>query len=464
MSTKQDRLILLAIIALSVLLRVAVALYLGDSTPPAKDETSYSQLAMRLASGHGYSFDRAWYPFAPADAPTAHWSFLYTAFVAAVYSAVGPHPLAARLASAVLTGILLPLLLYRLSRRVFPSPPPLTIGNSPLTIDHLSALLGAIYAYFILYGAMVQTEALFICALLWSLERALAVEQALRRGETPRWPAWLGLGVSLGIAALLRQSILPWVAVLFLWLLGRALQAARVAAAGSGFPAFLRLPPFPSTLFRLILAGLVMLAFILPFTLRNYAVYGDFLLLNSNAGYAMYSAQHPLHGTSFQEYAAASLPEDLADLGLNEAQWDKALMSRGVGFVLAEPGRYLLLSLSRVRDYFEFWPTTDSSLIFNLGRVLSFGLFLPFMLYGLYLSLRPHQLTIDNSQLTIDLFLLLYLFILVYSLLHIFGWAMSRYRLPVDAVLLLFAALAIVALAQRWTAWRRARDAAPAQG
>ena len=477
MTTKHDRLILLAIIALSVGLRVAVALLLGDSTPPAKDETSYSQLAMRLAGGYGYSFAEPWYPFAPAGAPTAHWSFLYTAFVAAVYTLAGPHPLAARLAGAILAGILFPLLLYRLSRRVFPSPPPLTINHSPFTINrsippapstvhrslfsihHLSALLAALYAYFILYSAMVQTEALFICALLWSLERALAVEQALRRGEAPAWPAWLGLGVSLGLAALLRQSILPWVAVLFLWLLWRALQAARAAGRAAGFPAFLRFPPFPSALLRLVLAGLVIVAFILPFTVRNYAVYGDFLLLNSNAGFAMYSAQHPMHGSSFQEFAAAPLPDDLAGLGLNEAQWDKALMARGVGFVLAEPGRYLLLSLSRVRDYIEFWPTADSSLLFNLGRVLSIGLFLPFMLYGLYLSLRPSQLSIVNCQLSIVNFTLLYLFIAVYSLLHIFTWAMSRYRLPVDAVLLLFAALAIVDLANRMAARRQARDA-----
>jgi len=36
-----------------------------------------------------------------------------------------------------------------------------------------------------------------------------------------------------------------------------------------------------------------------------------------------------------------------------------------------------------------------------------------------------------------------------YSLLHNSGWAMPRYRLPVDAVGLPFAALALVALAQR---------------
>ncbi len=76
---------LIAIIALSVVLRVTVALYLGDTVPPAKDEQSYSLLAGRLAEGYGYSFAEPWYLFAtPAGSPTSHWSFLYTAFVAGI--------------------------------------------------------------------------------------------------------------------------------------------------------------------------------------------------------------------------------------------------------------------------------------------------------------------------------------------------------------------------------------------
>lgn len=450
--------LLAGILLLSVLLRIAVALYLGNSTPPAKDETSYSTLAMRLAEGHGYSFPVAWYPFAPAGAPTAHWSFLYTAFAAAVYAVVGWHPLAVRLLSALLTGILLPLVVYFLARRAFPPRPPLslTISRRVFTVHQslplLAALLAAVYAYFVLYGAMVQTEGLFIVALVWSVERALAVEQSLQRGRAPRWTAWLGLGVSLGLAALLRQSILPWVAALFLWLLWRAAQTARAAAAGSGFPSFLRFPPFPSALLRLFLAGVVVVAFIIPFTVRNYQAYGDFLLLNSNAGYAMYSAQHPLHGASFQEYAAAPLPDDLTPRPQNEAQWDRALMARGLQFITDEPGRYLLLSLSRVADYFEFWPTRDSGLVFNLGRLLSFTLFLPLMLYGLWIS------RLDGRRYS-----LLYLFIGFYSTLHIMTWAMTRYRLPVDAVLLLFAALGIAELAAKLAARRRQPAGQPAQ-
>ena len=66
MPTRTQRLILLAILLLAVLLRAGVALYLGDTVPAGKDEQSYSELAARLATGHGYSFDRPWYPFAPA--------------------------------------------------------------------------------------------------------------------------------------------------------------------------------------------------------------------------------------------------------------------------------------------------------------------------------------------------------------------------------------------------------------
>ena len=207
------------------------------------------------------------------------------------------------------------------------------------------------------------------------------------------------MGLSLGAAALLRQAILPWAAALFLYLLWAGYRSGRTAAA----------------LRALFTAGVIILLFILPFTARNYRAYGELLLLNSNTGYAMYSAQHPLHGVSFQAFAAAPLPDDLTPRPANEAQWERALMRRGIEFVMAEPVRYLRLSLSRVVDYFKFWPSAETTLLHNAGRVASFGLFLPFMLYGLWLSRTERRR-----------YRLLYLFILFYSVLHIFTWAMIR--------------------------------------
>jgi hypothetical protein len=224
------------------------------------------------------------------------------------------------------------------------------------------------------------------------------------------------------------------VALLLLYLVWTGYRSRRVGAA----------------LLASSLACVVVMACILPFTLRNYRVYGEFLLLNSNTGFALYSAQHPMHGTAFREYVAAPLPTDLAPMPVNEAQWERALLRRGLGFIAADPVRYARLSLSRVADYFIFWPAPQTSLLHNLGRTLSFGLLLPFMLYGLWLSRRM------GRRLR-----LLYLFMLCYSLLHILTWAMSRYRLPVDAVLLVFAALALVEV---WGRLRRRLPRSASQG
>jgi hypothetical protein len=65
------------------------------------------------------------------------------------------------------------------------------------------------------------------------------------------------------------------------------------------------------------------------------------------------------------------------------------------------------------------------------------------MLYGLYLS-----------RLSWRRYVLLYLFAVVSNAIHLLTWPAVRYRVPVDAVLLLFAAVAVVHIA-RWLIARR---------
>ena len=451
---------LLVILLVSVGVRCLVALFYGDivdAPPLLTDQRSYDGLAMSILRGEGFSFPQPWYPFYfPPGTPTAFWSFLYSLIVAGVYAIFGPHPLAMRLFQAVAGGLLLPAMVYRLTHTLFslsPILPPSRSRRLPL----IAAACAAVYGYFIMYAATIMTETFTLVALLWSLEVALRVGADLRAGRPPSWGLILQLGLSLGLATLLRQSVLPWVPVLFLWLLLNVYTYTRSHARTLSLaPSLSRSPSLSSLLLRLLVAGLILVACIAPFTYRNYRVYGEFLLLNSNTGYAMYSAQHPMHGTSFREFDAAPLPSGLE--GLNEAQMDRVLLRQGFQFILDDPGRYLLLSLSRVRAYFEFWPTRDTTLFHNLGRVGSFGLFLPFMLYGLYLNLKSTSRRVGESaanqrvgesRLTqyavriTEPSSLLYLFLVFYSLMHILTWAMVRYRLPVDAVLLPFAALAL---------------------
>ncbi len=77
----------------------------------------------------------------------------------------------------------------------------------------------------------------------------------------------------------------------------------------------------------------------------------------------------------------------------------------------------------------------ESSTFSDVARTVSFGLCLPFMVGGLLLSLRERRR-----------WLLLYLFIGAYTFLHAISWVQIRYRVPVNAVLVPFAAVAVVGL------------------
>jgi hypothetical protein len=218
----------------------------------------------------------------------------------------------------------------------------------------LAALLAATYAYFILYGAMVQTEAFFICALLWSLERSLTLSATWAHDHNSQftihnsqfriphsafpWLPALTLGLSLGVATLLRQSILPWVPVLFVWLLA-------VAWIGSGARGERRGAAVGRALLALTVAGLVLIACILPFTVRNYRVYGDFLLLNSNAGYAIKG----LSKNNFRRRAPTVREGSLAKA--RPAPLRSQLGStRCAGACQAKPGNYFFTSSNTAQE------------------------------------------------------------------------------------------------------------------
>jgi len=190
----------------------------------------------------------------------------------------------------------------------------------------------------------------------------------------------------------------------------------------------------------LIPLGIVILA-VVPWTIRNYQIYHAFLPLNSNAGYALYASLHPSHGTNWQPaHAVVPIQADWLQQ-YNEAQLDRLLMSTSLGYIWDDPVRILLLSVGKAPYMFMFWPSADSSLPSNLARVASFGLALPFMVWGLYISRRDGR--------TYSLF---YLFMTSYILIHMVSWPAPRYRLPVDACLMIFAALGIRELN---TTWRR---------
>jgi hypothetical protein len=197
---------------------------------------------------------------------------------------------------------------------------------------------------------------------------------------------------------------------------------------------------------------LVVVALIAPWTIRNYRAFHTFVPLNTNSGYAFFWGNHPIYGTNF----VGILPDDgpsYQDLipqelrHLNEAELDRALLKEGIKFVSDDPVRYLLLSFSRIREYFKFWPSPQSGLLSNVSRIGSFGILLPFILYGTAQCITLAWRNRETHQ-GAAIFLLL-LFCLFYTGIHLLTWALIRYRLPVDALLLIFAASGSVDLARK---------------
>jgi hypothetical protein len=193
---------------------------------------------------------------------------------------------------------------------------------------------------------------------------------------------------------------------------------------------------------------------IIPISVYNQQRFDRFVLLNTNSGYAFYLGNHPIYGTQFipilpSETYRSLIPTELHDL--DEAALDQALLKRGLQIVMDDPVRYILLSLSRIPAYFEFWPSADSSMISNISRVASFGITLPFMVYGLFLSLRTRSS--DRRKYLLDLVAspigLILLFSSIYAGVHLLTWALIRYRLPIDAVLFPFAAFALSKIFER---------------
>lgn len=428
---------LLLILLLSVVLRVAAALYLGNdvvSMPGTADQVSYHTLALRLLDGHGFSFAEAWWPLTAANAPTAHWSYLYTGYLALVYTLFGPHPIIARLIQAVAVGLLQPLMAYWLAQHARDELVPSHAEHQRWAqyLPLLAAAITAVYIYFIYYAASLMTEPFYFVTIMAALLLAIRLPQELAKGAGVKTA--VGLGVTLGLTILLRQLFLLIVPLIFLWLLVAARGARRAMVQ------------------KLIFSAIIIIILILPFTLYNDARFDRFVLLNTNAGYAFFWANHPVYGAQFLE--ASEMSGEYADLvpnhlrHLDEASLDQALLKEGLRYVWNDPGRYARLSLSRIPIYFKFWPEATSGALSNLSRLASFALFLPFMLAGLlraslalWRQVKEAPLRALASPLT-----LLVAFLATYTTIHILSWVQVRYRLPVDAILVIFAAVAAAEL------------------
>lgn len=384
----------------ALLIRVLLVYSLRDQPyfqTPVVDSASFDRRAVQIAAGDPAA-DRAFFQ-----------DPLYAYFLAAFYTCFGRDLLAVRLLQALL-GTFGLWMLFEGVRRLWGW----RAGMAALLIGGFSKTL-------IFFDAMLLKDFLGVIA----LEGAV-----LCYALSSRWK-WAGLGLCLGVGSLVRGNLLLLVPAAALCLL---IQRERRAA--------------------LLLAAGALLA-ILPATIRNAVVAGEFVPVTTHAGVNLYIGNNPENASgryrppSFLRAATPEAEEEDFRLEaerrlrrpLKPGEVDRYWRGEALSHIAGHPGEFAAVTLKRALMLLSSYEIPDDHDPYFMARfswilrlpLFTFGLFtLPLAAAGFYLAWqerpRPHLLYVLAGAYAASI-----------AIFFIFG----RYRLPLVPLLLAFAGFAV---------------------
>lgn len=271
--------------------------------------------------------------------------------------------------------------------------------------EHRGLLVGAalaLYPPFLFWSLQPLSETLFLLLLVLSV---YLVDRSRHDGGKPSTLVALGLAAASG--ALCRPTGLVYIPPILLALVSRC------------------------GIRRTALAAAVMALLLCTWTARNVVRLGAPVLTTTNSGVNFYVGNSqkflddPNLGSSIY-YADEELRSQVEPLG--ELGADRALFQRGKAFLLADTGRAFRLAWHKLRYFYRPFPRADTAV-----RWLSFISLLTalgFAISPIYRRrLRPGPTWMLCAAL-----------IVLTTLVHVIYFPSGRFRLPVEALLLLMAA------------------------
>ena len=276
-------------LALCVLTRVA--LIFGVPVEPSSDAQWYFNQAAKLATQHAY---------AENGYPTAYWPIGYPAMLAGIFWITGTSLVAAKLANLVFAAAAF-ICFYLLCRRLFDE-----------STARVAVLLLTLYPNNAAFVPLVLTEHLYTALLLGG---ALAATFASGR-------ALVVAGVLFGAATLVKTQtmlIAPALACVLMWRSWRFDDLARAVA-------------------RAVAICAVMLVVVAPWSWRNYATFGTFVLVSTNGGMSLLAGNNP---SVLNDFGSDYSEEDPL---IDDARWS-------VADQVAADGRARTLALRWISDH-----------------------------------------------------------------------------------------------------------------
>lgn len=377
------------------------------------DEADYHAIATHLATGHGFS--------AADDIPTARRPPAYPVFLSLLYRVTGPSPAAGRLAQVVL-GVLVVWLTVRVARSWF--------GESA---GAWAGWFAALNPFLIFVSGYLLTENLYLVFTLGALIAAPTVA-GLCRATFARAAL---VGVLLGMSSLTRPSGLP----VLEWTLAVALLFGVVS--------------WKDRVVRLVVVTACFVLVLTPWLVRNARVVGE-PVLTTHGGITFYQGNNEKVATTPQWRGGAApldaLPGYDRLAGMPELERDRAAWRLGREYLRSHPGEvpslvaWKLARLWRLRSDMGLsgirsgWWFNNQSVLGKLAARLDVGMLyavvaLPLFLIGVWMTRRRWR----------DL-LLGYGPIVVHTAVAAAFFGSLRTRIPVEPVICVFAAAAIVTI------------------
>ena len=354
----------------------------------ASDSHVYRAIADQIATHGRYVFE---------GHPTAHFNPGFPLFLAALYS-VSRATLWIALANAV-CGAVMVLLIADVARRL--------AGRRAALLAGLAA---AVYPHLVFWTGYVLSEPLFLLLVVAALD--LTVVAAERRSLRLAAAA----GACFGLAALTRPVILGFAI---------ALGVGLVACSGERR--------------RAAFVGLVGLAVVLaPWAIRNEVQLGTAGVTSTESGYVLWQGNSPDANGGRGGYVD---PPDFQPLrmpaGSSEAKVDRRYARAARSWMLHHPGRVARLVPTKLANL--FLPTYPDASRLNVAVTL--------LTYPFVLLLGVAGLVLAWGRATIGRVLALAVLYLVAS--HALITGMIRFRLPIEAILLVGVGIAGDALLAR---------------
>jgi 4-amino-4-deoxy-L-arabinose transferase-like glycosyltransferase len=412
------------IVAAAFALRIGYNLALHPDGHPITsfviDEREYFSAAHMLAEGRGFSyFDTALWVRPP----------LYVTALAGVMRLAGSDYFPALLFQSLLSALtLLPLgwLAFRLG------------GRRPA---RLAVAIGLLYLPLTLFAGLLLSETLFVFLFAWALVALVKAHKAIASTWSRQTWLWLIMsGLLLGLCVLARATALAFLPLVALWLLwgrGASVLRSRLAAAA-------------------IVVGVCLLCLV-PWIARNYLAYKRFVLVDTTSGYNLWLASVGVRDEPRLQADLLAIPNPADRQGYAYARAWENISADPLAFI----GKGVKESLDLWRPLFSAEERQAQG--FSLGRIPAWHLvsLLLFddLLYVVILVAAVAGLALGRPDPLKSLTLL---WAALWVLMSFVFFAVTRFRLPVVAAFIPWAAVGLEVFLTRRVLPERARRATPA--